>query len=473
MKSIFWKYLTATIALLLISFGVFGASFLWQTYNLTLGESREVLEDRAEQLSEMTTLYLENNTDIMQQMYFIALSEVITEDNAKVLVCDTTGKVVYYLDENGLREDTENKVSEEAVSSVLNQGQYDGVGSFDGTPNELHYTCGRPVVTSAGKIVGALFVSAPATAALDILDDLHRIFLINGLIVLMIALIVSFFVTQSISKPLKKMTVATRAYAQGDFSVRLDESGDGEIGELAHSLNHMSESLEHVDQLRSSFIANVSHELKTPMTTIAGFVDGILDGTIPENRQREYLHIISNETRRLARLVVRMLEASRLQSGEVKMKPIKFDLCEMMIQTLIGFEQRIKTKKLDVDVRFDDDKINVMADQDNINQVVYNLIDNATKFSSDGGKLCLTISRTDKKVYVKVSNEGQTIAPNVLPHIFDRFYKADQSRGNDRMGAGLGLYLCKSILNMHGEDIHATSENGMTEFVFTLPLADL
>jgi len=101
------------------------------------------------------------------------------------------------------------------------------------------------------------------------------------------------------------------------------------------------------------------------------------------------------------------------------------------------------------------------------------LIDNATKFSSDGGKLCLTISRTDKKVYVKVSNEGQTIAPNVLPHIFDRFYKADQSRGNDRMGAGLGLYLCKSILNMHGEDIHATSENGMTEFVFTLPLADL
>ena len=280
-----------------------------------------------------------------------------------------------------------------------------------------------------------------------------------------------YFMAQSMSKPIQKMKHATRAYAKGDFSVRLDESGDDEIGELAHSLNQMSESLEHVDQLRSSFIANVSHELKTPMTTIAGFVDGILDGTIPPDRQREYLHIISNETRRLARLVVRMLEASRLQSGEVKMNPVKFDLCEMTVQTVIGFEQRIKTKNLDVDINFDEDQIFVLADQDNINQVVYNLIDNATKFSPDGGTFTVRLSLTDKKVYVKIANDGQTIAPNVLPHIFDRFYKADQSRGKDRYGAGLGLFLCKQILNMHGEDIHATSENGVTEFVFTLPLA--
>ena len=472
MKSLFWKYLTVTVALLLISFGVFGATFLWQTYNVTLGETRNTLDEKAVQLAEMTTIYIENDSEIVSQMYFIGLSEVVKEDDAKVLVCNTSGNVVFYLDENGIRDGADNSVSLAAVNTVINTGKYNNIGSFDGTPNELYYTCGRPVNTSAGKTVGVIFVSSPATAALDVLDDLHRIFVINGLIVLMIAIIVSFFVTQSITKPLKKMTMAIRSYAQGDFSVRLDESGYDEIGVLAHSLNHMSESLEHVEQLRSSFIANVSHELKTPMTTISGFVDGILDGTIPQERQREYLHIISNETRRLARLVVRMLEASRLQSGEVKMNPVKFDLCEMLIQTVIGFEHRIKTKSLDVDISFDRDMIHVLADQDNINQVVYNLMDNATKFAVDGGKFSVHVALTDRKAYVKICNEGQTIAPNVLPHIFDRFYKADQSRGNDKYGAGLGLFLCKQIINMHNEEIHVTSENGVTEFVFTLPLAD-
>jgi len=471
MKSIFWKYLIVTVALLLLSFGVFGATFLWQTYNYTLSESQESLEKQADRLAKMTTLYIENNTEIVQEMYSTSLSELIVDDDAKVIVCNSDGQVVFFLDENGFRDGTQNMVSPDAIRAVMDTGVYSGIGTYDGTVNELYYTCGRPVSTSNGRVVGAVFVSSPAAASLGVLDDLHRIFIINALFVLIIALVFSYFVAQSMSKPLKKMTIATRSYAKGDFSVRLDDSDDDEIGELAHSLNQMSESLEQLDQLRSSFIANVSHELKTPMTTISGFVDGILDGTIPQDRQREYLSIISNETRRLARLVVRMLEASRLQSGEVKMKPTRFNLCDMLCQTVIGFEQRIKTKQINVEINLEPDTIHVYADQDNINQVVYNLIDNATKFTSDGATMSVAVSVNEKKAYVKISNEGQTIAANVLPHIFDRFYKADQSRGKDRTGAGLGLFLCKQILTMHGEDIHATSENGVTEFVFTLPLA--
>jgi len=471
MKSIFWKYLTVTVALLLISFGVFGATFLWQTYNYTLGESQETLEKQAQRLSQMTTLFIENDSDIVQQMYFTSMSELIADNDAKIIVCNIESKIVFYMDENGFRDGGENEVSQEAVDEVLAFGKYSGLGSFDGTQNELYYTCGQPVKTNTGKIVGVVFVSSPASASLQVLDDLHQIFLINALIVLLIALVVSYFVAQSMSNPLKKMTIATRAYADGDFSVRVDESGDDEIGQLAHSINQMSESLDQLDQLRSSFIANVSHELKTPMTTISGFVDGILDGTIPQEKQREYLSIISNETRRLARLVVRMLDASRLQSGEVKMNPVKFNLTEMICQTVFGFEQRIKTKNINLEINFEPDTVFVNADQDNINQVIYNLIDNATKFCYDNGTMAIDVSVTEKKAYVKVRNEGETIAPNVLTHIFDRFYKADQSRGKDRHGAGLGLFLCKTILTMHGEDIQATSENGITEFVFTLPLA--
>ncbi len=472
MRSLFWKYLTITVCLLLVSFCVFTATFLWQTYNYTLGNAQTELEKQATRLSEMTTIYIDNNTDTVQQMYYLNLNNIVRENDAYIVLADTSGHVVFCFDERGFLDTSDAYISEEALKAVLNDGKYSGIGNFSGNSHEVYYISGQPVYTVKGLIVGAIFISSPAAASLDFLDNLHRIFMVTGLIVLLLGFVVSYFVAQSMSRPLKKMQIATRAYAKGDFSVRVDDSGDDEIGELARGFNLMSESLEQLESLRSSFIADVSHELKTPMTTIAGFVDGMLDGTIPHEKQHEYLQIISNETRRLSRLVVRMLEASRIESGQVKLNPIRFNLTDLICQTVIGFEQRIKEKKINVDINFENDSVFVYADQDNIAQVIYNLIDNATKFSHDEGTMSVTVSITDTKAYVKVANDGQTIAPNVLAHIFDRFYKADQSRGKDNSGAGLGLFLCKSIINMHGEDINAMSENGKTEFVFTLRLAE-
>ncbi len=472
MKSLFWKYLTVTVALLLVSFGIFGATFLWQTYNYTLGQTQDKLKEQAIQLSEMTSVYISNNTNAVQRMYYMTLNDFVSENNSYVVLANTNGQVVFCFDKSGFLDTADAYVSDDALYSSLNKGEYMGIGNFSGSNDDVYYICGQPVVNTDGLTVGVVFISAPATSALEILDKEQRFFFLTAIVVLFLGFIVSYFVARSMSNPLKKMQLATKAYAKGDFSVRVDDSGDDEIGELARSFNQMCESLEHLDSLRSQFVANVSHELKTPMTTISGFIDGILDGTIPDDKQRDYLNIISNETRRLSRLVVRMLEASRIQSGEVKLKPTRFNLTDMLCQTLIGFEQRINDNNINVEVNFESENIFVYADSDNIAQVVYNLIDNATKFTSKDGTLTLTVSLTDKKAYVKVSNEGQTIAPNVLPHIFERFYKADQSRGNDVGGAGLGLFLCKSILNMHGEDIYATSEDGLTEFVFTLSLAE-
>ena len=243
-----------------------------------------------------------------------------------------------------------------------------------------------------------------------------------------------------------------------------------EIGELAEAFNAMAESLSKSEQRRSEFIANVSHELKTPMTTIAGFADGILDGTIPHDREREYLSIISSETRRLSRLVRSMLDLSRLQSDE-RAPQQQFDLGETMLRTLVSLEGKINQKHLEVATNLPEEPVMVWGDQDAITQVCYNLLDNAIKFSQEEGTLSLSIVPKGSKATVSVSNQGKTIPPEELDLIFDRFHKADHSRSENRDGVGLGLYIVKTILNSHKETITCTSQDGLTTFTFSQPRA--
>ena len=234
----------------------------------------------------------------------------------------------------------------------------------------------------------------------------------------------------------------------------------------------MADSLEQAESRRTEFIANVSHELRTPMTTIAGFADGILDGTIPREEENRYLISIRDETRRLSRLVKDMLDVSSTQSKltDPSRRTI-FDLNELLLQTLLSFEDRATRKNLDVDPQLPENNIMVLADKDAITRVIYNLLDNAVKFANPGSCLTLRLYKDEEKAYVSVKDIGETIPPDDLPFIFDRFHKSDRSRSLDKEGMGLGLYLVKAIINSHDEDIAVKSENGMTEFVFTLKLA--
>jgi len=270
------------------------------------------------------------------------------------------------------------------------------------------------------------------------------------------------------------MAAASRKFARGDFSVRVRQAEDpaDEMGALIESFNKMADSLEKAEERRSEFIANISHELRTPMTTIAGFADGILDGVIPPEKERDYLEIISNDTKRLSRLVVRMLEASRISSGEIVMHPTVFELNETISRTLLEMEQRIEQKNLTVNVRFADDETYVTADADYMAQVVYNLIDNACKYVEIGGFIDVKTEKTGHNIEVTIANSGRDIPSEQQKYIFDRFYKVDQARSKDANSAGLGLFLVKTILNMHGQSIRLTSENGVTAFTFTLPAAD-
>jgi signal transduction histidine kinase len=234
----------------------------------------------------------------------------------------------------------------------------------------------------------------------------------------------------------------------------------------------MADSLQRSEQRRNDFIANVSHELKTPMTTISGFADGLLDGTIPREQQDKYLVIIADETRRLSRLVRSMLDLSRMEgAGSDLARRREFDISEVVLSTLLSFEARDSDKRLDVDLQVPENHINVLGDPDAITRVVYNLMDNAIKFAYPGSTLGVSLWKNDGKAYVSVRDTGETIPSADLPYIFDRFHKSDRSRSLDRDGVGLGLYLVKRILDAHGEDIAVTSRDGVTDFVFTLTLA--
>ena len=241
---------------------------------------------------------------------------------------------------------------------------------------------------------------------------------------------------------------------------------------LSYIFNKMTSSLEYLAMTSKNFIANVSHELRTPMTIITGFMQGIADGTVPEEKRSEYITLVINETKRLTRLVNDLLDVARIESGSNKMVFEKFDINERLRIALIKFESRIEEKNINVQLMLANEMTFVYAAPDSIERVITNLIDNAVKFTENGGDICLKTAIKGDTVYISVINSGEGIDTQELEQIWQRFHKSDKSRSRDKTGAGLGLYIVKSIVNMHNQNITVTSEKGgLTEFKFTLKLA--
>jgi len=264
------------------------------------------------------------------------------------------------------------------------------------------------------------------------------------------------------------MSDAAKRMAKGDFSRRIPVVSDDEIGELSISFNNMTNSLAQLEGMRRSFVANVSHELRTPMTTIGGFIDAILDGTIDGDTQKHYLMIVSEEIKRLSRLVESMLCLAKLESGEQKINPQVFDIVKATRNIVVSQDRRISDKNIEIK-GLEDDGITVNADYDLIYQVIFNLTDNAIKFTNDGGIIEFIIQKEGVKVTFAVRNTGSYIERADIKYIFDRFYKADKSRSVNKNGTGLGLYISKTIIDIHGGTISADSRAGeYTEFCFSL-----
>ena len=415
--------------------------------------------------------YEQNDCEYLDSSVVLAGYQILSRTSSFTLfLSDLQGNTVLCSEQEDCVH-TAHKIPQNLLEKIVLEGRYSERGTLDGIYRKSHFTVGMPLILSDGSVRGIVFVSASAESLDRFLIDIVQIFGVASLTVFAVSFVAIYFVTKRLAKPLVNMAEATVQFSKGDFSKRIAVHGDDEVAQLARGFNEMASALATTENMRRSFVANVSHELKTPMTTIGGFIDGILDGTIPKERHEHYLRIVSDEVRRLSRLVRAMLSISRLEAGETRMKPVAFDIRDILCRTIFNFEQIIDTKQLEIR-GLDGPKCMVMADLDLIHQVVYNLLDNAVKFVNQGGYIQCAIRQEKDFTYVSVKNSGDGIAKDELNNVFERFYKTDRSRSLDKNGVGLGLYIVKSVIKLHGGDIVARSVEGQyCEFEFSLPTA--
>ncbi len=482
-KTSFAKYLTAFIITIFLSFVILSGiiTSLVRTYAFSDTEMRLNKEN-----SIVVGLIKEGGVGkVEDEVYLIsgAIEPMVNlNSDYDVVITDANGKIFL---------STAHSDNSEKKTPVINVT--DGLGKVDishferqtdenGEVNYVYngkigesfkeqYMVYAKAVERDGELECYVMTLASTNRENNFVSITRRVVINSSIWVMLAAVIAAYFITNRIVHPLKKMTSAAKKFAKGDFSVRVEViKANDEVAELAKAFNNMADSLESLERMRNSFLANISHDLRTPMTTIAGFIDGINSGAIPPEKHEYYLGIISSEVHRLSRLVSQLLDVSRLESGERKFNYTDFDIAEVARIILISFEQKIEDKRLDVEFDAEYDGMYAHADKDAIYQVLYNLCHNAIKFAVEEGKFRIKISRiTDTKLKVSVFNQGQSLSDEDAKLVFDRFYKSDKSRGLDKTGVGLGLYICKTIIDAHSETIGVESIEGEgCEFWFTV-----
>lgn len=474
MKSIYLRNFVATATMVSICFLIVAFSFVGIGKNYLISEYHTDMVNSAKEVSRTATAITQTDT-LSSWAVGMYISSIANSTGNQILIADTDGVIVSCSDRVPRCEHVGVTLPDSVLSQLQQSGTMDQMSDLGGLYKTKRLVVATAIVSAGdGERIGYVFVTNVINNILGAWSTFLAVAAVVTIGVFCAALLVSLMYSKRMARPLDDIACASRRFARGDFSVRVRQEDDpsDEMGALIDSFNKMADSLEQAEKRRSEFIANVSHELRTPMTTIAGFADGILDGTIPPEDQEKYLRSIRDETRRLSRLVRDMLDVSQAKARAADpARRTVFDLTELILQTLLSFESRATQKGLDVDPQFPDNHILVKADKDAITQVIYNLLDNAVKFAKPGSCLVLRLFKDTGKAYVSIKDYGETIPPDDLPFIFDRFHKSDRSRSMDKDGVGLGLYLVKTIINSHDEDIAVRSEDGMTEFVFSLALA--
>jgi len=473
MKSTFSRILTAVAIALLAALLLIGIFFQLLVKDFLTKSAMKSLRDDGEVLVELVQAAYSGNA-ITDRNFNIALSVATSVSGADAVICDDSGKLLVCAQTPLGCEHQGMTVGKDYLENVFRNGYVTDTGVVEGLYPEMRYVVALPIVNEeTGARIGIIIMSTPMEQTLAVLREISEIFVFVSILVVLLAVCLMTLFVRHQSQPLRAMAKAARAFGHGELTARVDTDGNytQEVEELALAFNNMASSLQKSEYRRQEFVANVSHELKTPMTTIAGYVDGILDGTIPEEKGRQYLQVVSDETKRLNRLVRSMLDIQQLQDqqGIPEEQKTRFDVEETLGQVLISFEQKIEAKNLQVQVDMPDHPVFTHANQDYITQVLYNLVDNGVKFCPEGGALELNIREGSGKIYLSVSNEGQTIPPEELPLVFDRFHKTDKSRSQNRDSWGLGLYIVKTIVSAHGENISVDSRDGKTTFALTLP----
>jgi signal transduction histidine kinase len=471
-KSLFSKYLAAFIAIILICFTM----LILVGYSIVINYAADAKIESARAVVAAVDTYLDSEQTVdagdaaqLSRMLHLA---VAGNDRLALVLTDENGALVAVGSNYDLTIPDDLHLPDAMLDELRNAGEITHTTDYRAAFGGARVVLSSALLDEQGNMIGVLTVCSPSSHWVGLLSTMARTIIMASLWIMLAALIAVYFISERVSAPLREMRRAVKDFAGGDFGRRVVVQGNDEIAELGMAFNQMAQSLENLEKMRSGFMANVSHDLRTPMTTISGFIDAIRDGLIPPDKQDHYLGVVSAEVHRLSRLVSSLLDITRIQAGDRKFVMKPFDICEMGRQILISFEQQIEAKGLQIEFVCDEENMIVLADHDAIYQIFYNICDNAVKFSFDGGVFRVGIQRkTDEKnkIQVSVYNQGEGIAAEDIPFVFERFYKGDKSRGLDRKGVGLGLYICKTIIAAHGEEIWVNSVQGKDcRFSFTL-----
>ena len=465
----------------MLSYVLFAAIAIVFLSTFTQGSANEYLiRHEAEQLYRESSLlasdYKSNLTNVTQPIPNIQkeLENISEYLNVKIWFVDAGGNILLdssnpnarYLAERGQPL----KIKEFSISDFGNN--FYQVGTFYGFFEEENLTV-FSTMTHNYKVIGYVIIHEPMSLVLAQSDEIVDIVFLSVIIMFICAFVVLIAFTIIVYRPIRDITKGAERYAKGDFSQKIKVKSNDEIGYLANTLNYMGNTLNTMDDEHRKFISNVSHDFRSPLTSIKGYIEAMIDGTIPVEMQEKYLNIILFETERLNKLTQGILDLNNFGANGIVLTVTDFDINEMIRQTTMTFEGICNKKGLSFDLVLTEKQLFVKGDMGKIQQVLYNLIDNATKFSNKNSAITIETIIRNEKVLISVKDSGIGIPANSQNKIWDRFYKTDLSRGKDKTGTGLGLAIVKEIVQAHNENINVISTEGVgTEFIFTLPLSD-
>ena len=467
-KTVYLKFLLAYLI-----FGIFGLVIL-ATFvpSMTM---EHLIRERANSLYSEATLiantYARNlyNSEISLEAVKDQLDALAVYLDSNIQIINPSGRLILDTD---MPIDVENElIIEEFDPTVTGTSYYVIDNFFDVYPQDVLSVIAP--ITNNYMVKGYVVIHMDMSSINESCNGLLTISYITLIILFLLSLIILIFFTEIVYLPLRKITYATEQYAAGNMHYEFQVESDDEIGYLAVCLNYMASQIASAEDDQKKFVANVSHDFRSPLTSIRGYLEAMIDGTIPPEMHDKYLNIVLNETERLTKLTNSLLSLNNLNTKGMLLKRADFDINSIIRSTAASFEGTCRKKTIAIEMVLTGEAMYVNADMEKIQQVLYNLLDNAIKFSHHDSVIRVETSVKKNKLFVSVKDTGIGIPKDDLKLIWDRFYKSDYSRGKDKKGTGLGLSIVKEIINCHGEHINVISTEGAgSEFIFSLLLAD-
>lgn len=466
-KTLYLKFVLAYFIFGVFSFIMVSVFVPSITKEQLVREKAEVLYSEAALISNTyaTGLYT-SETDletVKTQLDFLSVYL-----DSSILIINPSGRLVL---DTSRPLNVEDVVMIEGFDPTITGGSYYMVNNFFGNFDSDMLSVLAPI-TSSYMVKGYVVILCDMNGIQESCNSLLNISYITLIILLLLSLIILIFFTEIVYIPLRKITHATEQYAAGNMHYEFQVESEDEIGYLAACLNYMASQIAGAEDDQKKFVANVSHDFRSPLTSIRGYLEAMLDGTIPPEMYEKYLGIVLNETERLTKLTNSLLTLNNLNTKGMLLDRTDFNINDVIRKTAAAFEGTCLKKTMAIELILTGDEMYVNADIGKIQQVLYNLIDNAIKFSHQDSVIKIETSLKKNKLFISVKDAGIGIPKEDLKLIWDRFYKSDLSRGKDKKGTGLGLSIVKEIINCHGEHINVISTEGVgSEFIFSLPLS--